>query len=220
MLVYLITNKVNGKQYVGQTIRTLRQRWASHTMSARNGVKYAICNAIRKYGEKKFSVETLRVCRTRKQMNHVEIFYIKKFRTLYPSGYNLTPGGDSPVFTEETKAKMRKVKLGKHFSPATEFKKGYRFSPKTEFKKRHRPSPKTEFKSGQTPWNKGTHYRAGSSHAFFGKHHSVATKKAMRIAKLGKPRAWQVPWHHGNGYAYGNKHCRCEVCREWKRNSR
>jgi group I intron endonuclease len=220
MQVYLITNKVNGKKYVGQTIRTLNKRWNSHVMSARNGTKYAITNAIRKYGERSFSVKTLYKCKTRKQMNRLEIFYIRKLKTLYPLGYNLTPGGNSPILTEESKRKMSKAKLGRHVSPKTEIKTGQRISPSTEFKKNKRPSPSTEFKPGHKTWNKDIRMCVGADNPFFGKHHSAESKRKMRKAHLGKPAPWKTGWHHGNGYAYGRKKCRCEVCREWKRTNR
>ncbi len=183
MQIYLITNKVNGKKYVGQTVRTLNKRWNSHVMAARNGIKYAITNAIRKYGERSFSVQTLYKCKTRKQMNRLEVFCIEKLKTLYPLGYNLTPGGNSPILTEESKRKMSKAKLGRHLSPKTEIKIGQRISPSTEFKKGKRPSPSTEFKPGHKTWNKGMHMYVGADNHFFGKHHSEATKKKMREAK-------------------------------------
>lgn len=44
--------------------------------------------------------------------------------------------------TPESIEKMRLAKLGKHLSPATEFKKGH-------------PAPKTAFKKGHIPWTKG-----------------------------------------------------------------
>jgi group I intron endonuclease len=220
MLVYLITNKVNGKRYVGQTTRTLNKRWNSHLTASRRGGKCAISKAINKYGEEKFSIEILRVCKSRKELSKFETLLIKKLGTLSPQGYNLTTGGESSIPTEETKKKQSKAKLGMHTSTSTEIKPNQRLSPKTEFKAGYRASPKTEFKKGQTPWNKGISMYVGSDNPFFGKKHSVSSKKKMRKAKLGKPAPWKSGWHHGTSYAYGPKKCRCEVCIEWKRNNR
>jgi len=219
MQVYLITNKVNGKKYVGQTIRTLKQRWNSHVTTARNGGKFAISKAINKYGSKAFSIETLRMCKSRKELNKFEALFIDSIGTISPNGYNLTTGGESPIPSEETKKKQREAKLGMHISPSTEFKPGNRPSPKTEFKAGHRSSPDTEFKKGHRTWNKGTNYGSGESNSFFGKKHSEESKRKMRLAKLGKPRAhgsWENrPTKHGSAQGYKIRGCRCEMCKKY-----
>lgn len=93
MLVYLVTNLGNGKQYVGMTKRDIQERWASHCSAARNGSPYRFHSAIRKYGEDGFKVEILHddidsdmECRT------IEADSIIKLRTM-ELGYNATPGG-------------------------------------------------------------------------------------------------------------------------------
>lgn len=59
-LVYKITNKINGKIYIGETTRTLEQRWKEHCLHAKNyengSLLYA---AIRKYGEDNFIKEVI-----------------------------------------------------------------------------------------------------------------------------------------------------------------
>ena len=49
-IVYKITNRVNGKSYIGHSVRTLEQRWKSHLSSVRQGSKFRFHSAIRKYG--------------------------------------------------------------------------------------------------------------------------------------------------------------------------
>jgi len=51
-MVYLITNEVNGKHYVGQTTRTVEQRFKEHMESP-----YPIGKAIRKYGAENFTIK-------------------------------------------------------------------------------------------------------------------------------------------------------------------
>ena len=51
-VVYLITNTVNGKVYVGQTINGLSKRWKGHKNDVRNGSQNPLHRAIRKYGER------------------------------------------------------------------------------------------------------------------------------------------------------------------------
>jgi group I intron endonuclease len=108
--VYLVTNTVNGKQYVGQTV----------TKYSKQGHGHAIRDAYKKYGRKCFSYETvLGDVTCPKLLDFAEQFWIKVFGSLAPNGYNLEAGGRryKDVFhkpnlgkkaSEETRAKMRK----------------------------------------------------------------------------------------------------------------
>jgi group I intron endonuclease len=90
MVIYLITNKINGKMYVGQTRNKLKERWAAHKRCRDN---MAIAKAIKKYGIEKFSIQVIDRCQTADELNKKEIDWIKHYGTLYPSGYNLQEGG-------------------------------------------------------------------------------------------------------------------------------
>lgn len=53
--IYKITNTMNGKAYVGQTYRTVQERFVEHLRMARKDrirYKSLLYNAIKKYGEK------------------------------------------------------------------------------------------------------------------------------------------------------------------------
>ena len=121
MIVYLITNTVNGKRYVGQTKRPLSIRWTQHKADAKRGRNTPLYNAIRKYGAVVFLVKPLTICENRDMMDSAEKSYIKLYKTKdRNSGYNLTDGGEgqpgvSP--SAETRAKMRAYKLGRKPSP-------------------------------------------------------------------------------------------------------
>jgi group I intron endonuclease len=136
MQVYLITNRINGKQYVGQTKRTLGTRWSCHKSEALYRKRYPLHRAIAKYGKEKFTVQTLRFCKSTEEMNLVETLFIALLGTVSPAGYNLTPGGDGSHITEATKKKLREKNKGKHLSPATEFKTGHSVSKKVRHKMR------------------------------------------------------------------------------------
>ena len=102
-VVYKITNKVNSTVYVGQTKRTIKERFIEHA-KAETHLGYAI----RKYGRKKFTIEVIEECETAEQLNEREIFWIAKLNTKAPNGYNYTEGGEGlkgPAV--ETLAKMR-----------------------------------------------------------------------------------------------------------------
>ncbi len=61
--IYKITNKVNGKIYVGQTIKTLEERFQKHCWGTTEKDKYhlnmAIKKAIKKYGKENFIIELI-----------------------------------------------------------------------------------------------------------------------------------------------------------------
>lgn len=87
--IYKITNKVNGKSYIGQTRYTVEFRWRQHQHKKDNCYFH---NAIHKYGIENFTIETLEECEVSK-LDEREIFYIAKYNT-FKEGYNLTIGGD------------------------------------------------------------------------------------------------------------------------------
>jgi hypothetical protein len=91
--LYLITNKVNGKQYVGITINPLWQRFSGHKRSATKGTSTKLYNAIRLHGIDKFSIELLRSdARSFAELQQQEVREIEKRDTIN-NGYNVSPGG-------------------------------------------------------------------------------------------------------------------------------
>jgi len=107
MYIYKITNKINGKSYVGQTIRSIEARWKRHCEKA-SGCS-AICDAIQKYGKDNFIVEEIGGANNQSELNYQEWLMILKYNTLSPSGYNLKHGGGSKGKTSnEVKAKISK----------------------------------------------------------------------------------------------------------------
>lgn len=63
MLIYKITNQVNGKCYIGQTIKSAEERWKEHRQHAfgthPNDQNKALYRAIRKYGLDNFTFEVV-----------------------------------------------------------------------------------------------------------------------------------------------------------------
>lgn len=86
MLIYKITNKLNGMAYVGRTIKSLDERMTGHRYNLRHSL---IDEAIREYGIENFTVEVLETCKTVAELKEREIFYIHKFDCKFPKGYNL-----------------------------------------------------------------------------------------------------------------------------------
>lgn len=86
--IYKITNKVNGKSYIGQSI-DINRRWNEHKTGSYTS---AIHLAIIKYGIENFIWEILEECSI-KELDIKEKYYIQQYNTLAPNGYNLTDGG-------------------------------------------------------------------------------------------------------------------------------
>lgn len=93
--IYCITNLINGKQYVGQTIRTIEERFKDHSRQAYSSENEdrPICRAIRKYGIENFKIEELEQVED-DLLNEKEIYWIQELQTYGKSGYNATKGGD------------------------------------------------------------------------------------------------------------------------------
>ena len=94
--IYKITNKKNGKIYVGQTYSTAEHRWRTH-LNAWNGNRHcvALYSAFDKYGVDNFEIEEIEQCE-KDQLNDREKYWIKYYDS-YENGYNLTRGGDGNV---------------------------------------------------------------------------------------------------------------------------
>jgi group I intron endonuclease len=108
MIVYLITNLINGKKYVGQTSETLNRRWTKHQSNARRENQQAICRAIRKYNAKSFRVEVISECDSKQTMDTAEKHFIEKYNSNNPKfGYNLTGGGEGVIGWHHTEARKK-----------------------------------------------------------------------------------------------------------------
>lgn len=108
-IVYCITNSVNGKVYIGQTIRTAQWRFRTHIQHSRSGERnYPIYAATRKYGEDAFSIAIIEECNTQDELNDREQYWIAEYKSLdRKHGYNLRGGGARGSFHEESKRKNR-----------------------------------------------------------------------------------------------------------------
>lgn len=111
MIIYKITNLLNGKIYIGQTIRTLEERQKQHINNAKKGSKTHLYFAMRKYGMDNFKFEILEYAKSKEELNKLETYYINKFDTIR-TGYNMVDGGNNnimfiPAVAEKHKRKMQ-----------------------------------------------------------------------------------------------------------------
>lgn len=89
--IYLVTNIVNQKRYVGIT-RNLRSRWYQHKIT--NGSSPYLHKAINKYGIDSFVFEHLATAFDLVCAQLIEKTLIEEYQTKAPKGYNLTDGGE------------------------------------------------------------------------------------------------------------------------------
>jgi group I intron endonuclease len=173
MKIYVITNEVNGKQYVGQTIKTIEKRWKQHLRDIKRQALPHLYHSMSKYGIDKFSIRELYECHTQEELDFAEIFYIALLGTKSPNGYNLTNGGATGAahtghkHSEETKAFLKE-----HFTGEGNANFG---KPKSEETKR-----------------KMSEAQSGPKGYWFGKKFSQETKD--KLSRAGKGRK-QSPEH-------------------------
>lgn len=98
--IYKITNKLNGKAYIGKTLNNVEARWQEHIRESNKERSFErpLYRAIRKYGVKNFIVEILEEV-SEEVVNEKEVFWINYYDT-YQKGYNATKGGDGKSFLD------------------------------------------------------------------------------------------------------------------------
>ena len=95
--IYVITNDVNNKQYVGKTNFSIEKRFKEHvSLSERTRhEKRPLYDAMNKYGIEHFSIEQLEECLPEETAIR-EQYWIDKLNT-HNKGYNATYGGDGKL---------------------------------------------------------------------------------------------------------------------------
>ncbi len=110
-IIYKITNKVNGKVYIGQTIQGLSRRKGEHiyrfNIRERDHKLYLAMN---KHGIDNFTFESLCCVLKEEYLDDLEKHFVKEYNS-FKRGYNMTCGGDS--VSKETREKLRNVMLGR-----------------------------------------------------------------------------------------------------------
>jgi group I intron endonuclease len=118
--IYLITNVINNKIYVGQTWQSLDKRWLSG-----HGYRESTYfnSAIQKYGADSFKYEILALCSNQDNANYLEDYYMELYNSRDKNiGYNLKEGGSHGKHSEETKQKISIAHTGKFVSEETKQK--------------------------------------------------------------------------------------------------
>lgn len=125
MEIYRITNKLDGKVYIGKSegLR-VEHRWNYHTAAAQRGHNWCphFYNALRKHGPENFKFEVLFRATSRKELDLAERFFIFIHQShLRENGYNMTLGGEGGIPTEEARKNMSRARLG--YVPSAEMRR-------------------------------------------------------------------------------------------------
>ena len=110
--IYLIRNNVNGKSYVGKTVRDAEKTRIYMHLNGYGGAKL-LARAIKKYGKENFSWEIIHDGILPNLLDSLEIETIEKYNTMSPNGYNLTTGGEGAIPSPETRRKISEANKGK-----------------------------------------------------------------------------------------------------------
>lgn len=164
--IYQIRNIETGQTYIGQTTKTVEQRWTEHIYDAtgkRSKSKGSYLHqALKKHGVEKFVIETVRSCENKEDLDFWEKKLIEEWHTLRPFGYNVSLGGTGVMhgrkMSAESKQKISKASLGHP---------GYIFE--------HTPEAKAKISASLM----------GNTRSV-GRVHSEETKAKMRASHLGK----------------------------------
>ena len=171
--VYITTNLLNGKQYVGDRSCDCLPSQDPYLGSGRPYFK----NALKKYGKLKFQKEILERFDNKQEAFNAQEKYIDKFNTLVPNGYNISPKGGMGV--RDCHSKESKLKISKSLKKA--YKEGRKEKP--DFSKEKHPlfntqrSEETREKISKS--NKG-------KQTWLGKTHTEESKEKIREALIGR----------------------------------
>lgn len=209
-VIYLITNLINNKKYVGQTQQGREERrWREHSVFYVDDNKI-LHNAIKKYGAENFNFTVIETDIPEELIDKQERYYIKYYNTFYLNGqgYNMTEGGQGThgyTHTEDTKQRIKASNLTAWQRIKEEEPERYaqlclnrslanKGKPKSEETKqkmsaywqaRNAGKP-IKIKSVKNKLYKEGNPRTGENNPFFGKHFSEKSKELLREAKAQK----------------------------------
>lgn len=116
--IYLVTNIINEKKYVGQTRGGFQKRWSEHVSHANNEKSdfSVLHRAMKKYGIPSFRVEKIFECPD-EELNFHEQRLIEEYDSLHPNGYNLVTGGKGKAVSELTREKLSEAGKNRFSDP-------------------------------------------------------------------------------------------------------
>jgi len=171
-IIYCATSRTTGKQYVGQTVRSLVKRRQSHESRARKGSALVFHSAIRKYGADDFAWEILQTLPI-EQLDSAETSHIEALGTYRKkAGYNIARAGG------------RKTMLGLKRAPfSAEHRR--RISEAHKGKTIH-PEHLRKLHVGHSEWTPSDQHRLAITNALKGGRHTDQARRNMSAAQTGR----------------------------------
>ena len=106
MIIYKVTNLINGEIYIGLTTTSLKKRWITHKAMSKRKFSH-LYNAMKKYGIHNFSIEQIDSTDDFVKLGELERYYIKLYNSQNPEkGYNITAGGESNQLDANPRASL------------------------------------------------------------------------------------------------------------------
>ena len=140
--IYILTNLVNGKQYVGKSVN-LDHRIRQHYRCDDSCRRFHRALAAR---PDQFGLEIIELPSMSDEMlNALEISYIQVLGSVHPNGYNLMEGGQGGIPSLETRQKRSRTMTGK---------------PKSDTHRRNLSKPRTNFTASESMARRGKSNRS------------------------------------------------------------
>lgn len=191
-IIYLTTNKINGKKYIGMCKNTHSRLYL--------GSGKLFKQALKKYGKENFERTVLQECETFEELSRAEEYWIKQYGAVESQDfYNLTSGGFGgnsdymkeywTLFTKDERKKLRNWQrrsmigennpmYGKKHSEETKKKISNKLKGKSGYWKNKKLSISTKQKLSEIGKT-----LIGDKNPFFGKKHSEETKRKISNSK-------------------------------------
>jgi group I intron endonuclease len=187
--IYLIKNHITGKVYVGQTRYTLQHRLTQHIEQAGKD-NSVLHKSMKKHGVENFTIELLENVENNK-LNEREIYWIAKYNSIIPNGYNMTAGGGGISGYRHTSIVKKRISIvsARYMREMSEEDRKARGEKISQY---FRGKPKSEEHKRNLSKSRMGKY-TGTENPFYGREHTEETKRKIGDANRGRVSNRRIP---------------------------